>query len=309
VLSRDGVQVAYTPNSHQYDIGQRMVGNNFSGSGEPLRGIRYILVQQDDRPTRAFIEFERHRLYAANPEIELFDDGTARIAWSGQPNRFDQMEDNPTEFWVNYIWTGGDISGDGIIFIDENGNIFPYQLTDRSLRELHLEASVLDVAHLTEAQISDLLTTHRNVMEDLQEALQDTEIDLDTVTGRVTMDASVLFAPDSADLNPTGLAAIEEFFALYASVILSDAHAENIAEIVIEGHTAPTTTGTEESHQRFSELRAENVAQHILSLYPQLDGMITTMGMSYHFPVRDAGGTIDLPASRRVVFRFILNVN
>ena len=75
---------------------------------------------------------------------------------------------------------------------------------------------------------------------------------------------------------------------------------------MIEGHT--DTDGGHDYNQKLSERRAQSVADYCLSKQPGLAGFIESKGCAYDNPVLDSEGKIDMAASRRVVFKFILTV-
>ena len=106
-------------------------------------------------------------------------------------------------------------------------------------------------------------------------------------------------------LSGEGMAYLEDFTAKYSSVILSEANRGAVAQILVEGHT--DTAGTHEYNQDLSERRTQSVVDCCLALEPELEQFITAKGCSFDDPVYDENGEVDMDASRRVVFRFILN--
>jgi len=326
VLLRDGLFVRMKPNSWA-------VGNYFTTENdhmridhhlnigyEPLFDIAFMTIfisnvhdlnlQYIDR---AYVYFEhdyiRTRLIAIEPEMLAFDDGTMRISWTGRQNESREIEPDPTEIWVNYIWCGG-TSGDGVILIDGHGNVYPYQLNRRHYNEALLVDSIdIPVDNLTDREIEDLIVVHQNILEKLQIAFSDAGIDaeIDPVTGRVTMDNSILFGLNEFELSDAGSNYLDGFLDVYASVVLDEEFSGGIAEILVEGHTC--SDGSDASNQTLSENRANAVAGYCLERQPGLANIMVTKGLASGQPVLDANGNEDKPASRRVVFKFILNTN
>lgn len=165
----------------------------------------------------------------------------------------------------------------------------------------------VELNDLTNEQIEELVEKQDNVLEDLSLsfAANDVDVDLNADTGRVTLDSSFLFGYDSAALSQEGKDYLDSFVQAYASVILDEAHANDVAKILIEGHT--DTDGNYEYNLALSERRAQAVADYCLSLAPELAPYLNVKGCSYDDPIFTADGRVDMAASRRVVFRFILN--
>ena len=82
---------------------------------------------------------------------------------------------------------------------------------------------------------------------------------------------------------------------------------------MVEGHTAPVQGSTYASGLKLSEERALNVKNYCLSADTGVDvsvlnNTLENVGYSNSKPVYDANGSVNMAASRRVSFRFIVNV-
>ena len=85
---------------------------------------------------------------------------------------------------------------------------------------------------------------------------------------------------------------------------------------MVEGHTATVAGSTYESGVPLSQQRADNVKNYCISKNSGLsDSEISTMtnvlvakGMSNSEPIKDASGNVNMSASRRVTFKFIINI-
>lgn len=82
---------------------------------------------------------------------------------------------------------------------------------------------------------------------------------------------------------------------------------------MIEGHIAPVGNTTYEGGLPLSEERADNVKKYCLSAETDVDisklaDALETKGYSQSKPIYDKDGNVDYDASRRVSFKFIVNV-
>ena len=80
---------------------------------------------------------------------------------------------------------------------------------------------------------------------------------------------------------------------------------------MVEGHTAPVGNSSYEEGLPLSEERAAVVKNYCLSLteYALQDGDLEDIGYSNSKPIKDKDGKVDMAASRRVSFRFIINLD
>lgn len=125
----------------------------------------------------------------------------------------------------------------------------------------------------------------------------DSDYEVDQSTGAVTLPSNVLFASDSAEISDEGKASLKDFIDAYTEVILSD---DSVSTIVVEGHT--DTNGTHEYNQTLSEKRANAVKDYCIEQHPELEKYMEAKGCSYDYPIYKDDGSVDMDASRRVVF-------
>lgn len=164
-------------------------------------------------------------------------------------------------------------------------------------------------------QIDELI----GVKADIIKALSDTfkgsnlRIDIDAQTGAISLDSSILFGFDSAELSSAGTAFLKDFLPLYISVLLSDEFRPYVSEIIIEGHT--DTDGYYMYNLNLSQKRAYSVAAYCLdertTFLPEdqlmdLRGIMTANGKSFSNPIYKEDGTVDAEKSRRVEIKFRL---
>ena len=181
------------------------------------------------------------------------------------------------------------------------------------------EALVGEQQEALEAQQEELdriIGVKTDLIETLKTAFESTNlrVSVDSKTGAITLDSSILFESDEYDLSPAGQDFLVQFLPVYLNVLLSPDFSGYVSEIIIEGHT--DTEGTYMHNLELSQQRALAVAYFCLSeendiLDPatleSLRSIVTANGRSFSDPIYDAYGRIDMDASRRVEFKFRLN--
>ena len=208
---------------------------------------------------------------------------------------------------------------DGIILFD---NEKTYYLFDTPAEYLKLSvASNVDIDEmetvnaLSDAQLEKISKTKSDLTADLTEAFKNAgiEVTVNTKTGELAMDATVLFGGDSAELTQEGKAFLDKFIKAYSTIITNEKYADFISKTMVEGHIAPIAGSTYESGLPLSTERAQNVLKYCLASKEAVDvaklkNTMEAVGLSNSKPVLDANGEADIAASRRVSFRFIINL-
>jgi chemotaxis protein MotB len=156
-------------------------------------------------------------------------------------------------------------------------------------------------------------------MDDLAKAFNDAGItvSVDQTSGEMAMDSSILFGGDSAVLSAEGKAFLNKFINAYTSIVYNDKYNGFVAKTMVEGHTAPLANSTYESGLPLSQERAANVKAYCLSAengisaeyITALSTTLEDIGYSNSRPIKDADGNVNKAASRRVSFRFIINLD
>ena len=188
-----------------------------------------------------------------------------------------------------------------------------------SVSENLSEQDVEKLEALPQEKVLDIAETRTSLTESLDAQLEELDIGtpVDPETGEVMLNAAVLFGGDSAELSDQGKEFLKLFVWSYAGVVTDPAFDGFLSAVVVEGHTAPLTDSTYESGLPLSTQRAQVVMDYCLSDevgLPQaerdaLQALIRAEGMSNSRPVTDAAGNVDLDASRRVTFRFLINLD
>lgn len=157
----------------------------------------------------------------------------------------------------------------------------------------------------------------KSLIDELVIALDEAGIDykLDKVTGEITLSAAVLFAKDEFAVTEDGGAFLKNFITAYASVLADERFASVVSRIFVEGHT--DTDGTYDYNLELSQKRAQSVLDFCISDTVGLDAATVSMlqskmvplGYSWDYPIYDEAGNVDMDASRRVSFRFMIQID
>ena len=184
---------------------------------------------------------------------------------------------------------------------------------------LNAQQSALDekTAQLKDqqAQIDQIIGVKADVIEALKNEFSKNNInvDIDAQTGALTLEASVMFDYDQAELTDAGKQALEQILPIYCKVLLQDDYMKYLAEIIIDGYT--DTDGDYSYNLQLSQQRSLAVAQYLLDIQgnfldatqsQNLEKYLTVNGHSMANPVLDANGNVAKDASRRVEVKFRL---
>ncbi len=209
---------------------------------------------------------------------------------------------------------------DGLILADKD-NVYYYNdsYTDRKKLDVNKylsEDQTGKLDSLTENQLDAIIEKKENLMEDLAKAFTDAGITVtvDSKTGELAMDSSVLFGGDSAELTADGKAFLNKFVNVYTTTVFSEKYTGFVQKTMVEGHTAPLSTSTYESGLPLSKKRAENVKNYCVSSETGVDtsklaAALESVGYSNSKPIYNTDGSVNMTASRRVSFRFIINLD
>ena len=165
-------------------------------------------------------------------------------------------------------------------------------------------------------KLEDLVEMKEDLLADLIAAFraEGITVSVNEETGELALDSSVLFGGDSAVLTENGKEFITRFLKVYTSVIYSEKYDGFISKTMVEGHTAPVKGSTYDSGLPLSEERANNVKNYCVSSENGVDtgklaSSLEAIGYSNSKPIYDTSGKVNMAASRRVSFRFIINLD
>jgi chemotaxis protein MotB len=175
--------------------------------------------------------------------------------------------------------------------------------------------SDVDYEKLQEMQekVESIIGVKADIIKKLKKELDSDDLNIDSQTGAIQLDDEILFETKEYSLKKSGKKKLDKFLKAYFKVLLSDKYKNNIAEIIVEGHT--DTRGGYAYNLELSQNRARSVVLYCLSSKnlglsskekKRLQKMITANGRSYSNPILKKNGKIDMDKSRRVVFQFRL---
>lgn len=202
-----------------------------------------------------------------------------------------------------------------IILLDgEKVYYYTDSVTDR---EAHIMKSTgTDVDGMDDAVLEKIAEKRSDLYDDLCKEFEANgiSVQINRSTGEIAMDSTVLFGGDSAELTAAGKEFLNKFVKAYTAIIYNEKYDGFIAKTLVEGHIAPLATSTYESGLPLSEQRAKNVMDYCLSRDTAVDtaklaSTMETIGCSQSKPVYDSNGNVDLAASRRVSFKFVINTD
>lgn len=162
-------------------------------------------------------------------------------------------------------------------------------------------------------QIDNIIGVKQEIIEALNTELtkQNIVINIDQQTGAIVFDASILYDWSKSELKLEGIQFLDRFLPVYIGVLFSDEFKDDIAEIIIEGHT--DTESDYMYNLGLSQQRALSVVEYCLSdssltgtQKEQLRSIITANGRSFSNPVYGTDGQVDPAKSRRVEVKFRL---
>lgn len=186
-------------------------------------------------------------------------------------------------------------------------------------KQLGVQQTALDekTALLADQQqkIDKIIGVKAEVVESLRQefAKNNVNVDIDAKTGALTLEASVLFDYDAAELTDEGKKALKDILPIYCKVLLQKSHKPYLAEIIIDGYT--DTDGDYYYNLELSQKRSLAVAEYLTDIQYEflsddeiasLEQYLTVNGHSKANPILDEKGNIDKDASRRVEIKFRL---
>ena len=184
-----------------------------------------------------------------------------------------------------------------------DGKCYRYLMSQEEYDERRYSGVPEDVS---DSERDELAAAKRNLLEELAAAFKKAgiEVTIDFDSGKIDLEASFLFGTDSYELSAEGQAYMDAFMDVYISVVMHEDYAAFVSNIIVEGHT--DTAGSYSYNMELSQKRAEAVAGRCIDRNPQMENVIKAKGCSYDYPVYNENGTVNMEASRRVTFSFVL---
>ena len=196
--------------------------------------------------------------------------------------------------------------------LEENRAALTSAQQSLSLQQSKIEEQAALLA-AQQTEIDKLIGLRSRIIEDLRDELRGAGLDaiVDKNTGAIAFTGAVLFDFGKNELKEGGKELLNTFIPVYVRTLMSEENEGYVGEIIIEGHT--DTDGSYLTNLALSQERALSVAQYcfggeMTGLSAQekqvLQSILTVNGRSEADPVYRADGTVDMDASRRVVFKF-----
>ncbi len=172
------------------------------------------------------------------------------------------------------------------------------------------------IENMDKEQLIEIAEAKANLLHDLADAFEESglSVQIDETTGTIDLDSSVLFDTDSYAISESGKKLLNDFINIYTQVVFHEKYDGFVSKIIIEGHT--DTSGDYEHNKTLSQQRADAVLRYLVSPESGIsqdycDALMNTVsaeGYSWDKPIYDAGGNVDMDASRRVSFRFLISI-
>ena len=196
--------------------------------------------------------------------------------------------------------------------LNENRTALTAAQQSLSLQQSKIEEQAALLA-AQQTEIDKLIGLRSRIIEELRDELRRENLDavVDRNTGAIAFTGAVLFDTNRNELKDSGKALLNAFLPVYIRTLMSEENEGYVGEIIIEGHT--DTSGSYLHNLALSQERALAVAEYCLgpemteltsAEKQMLQRILTANGRSYADPVYKADGTVDMEASRRVVFKF-----
>ena len=274
---------------------------------EPINGSKGMLGNKADAESKLPVSRQEYEPVS----VEMYSDGLFRIA------RIDAKTGKVvTDEYIAFV-----CGYDGLVLC-KGLKTYCYTKSYKqiAIEELsaNLEPENIAVLKQMEANdLADIVETRNKLFAELETELgkQGVKAAVNRRNGEIALDSTVLFATGESTLSGEGKAFLKKFVTAYSSVVLKEEYNDFLSKVMIEGHT--DSTGSEEVNKPLSKARADAVLEYCTSAESGLTAaqigtiknLLGTFGYAAERPVLKADGTEDADASRRVGFRFIINID
>ena len=234
------------------------------------------------------------------------EDGIMQFSWA-------EIDGTPHAYEFVYFYCGDD----GLILTDGE-KVYKYTA---SYSDYKLGAGVEttddeELDKLSQGKVAAIAEKKKNLMEELKAAFEKEGISVavNDDTGEIMLDSSVLFGVDQYEITDKGQEFLKKFIKAYSSVILKDDYEGFGSKIMVEGHT--DSTGERKHNEELSRKRAEEVMNYCLSdkagidkdIKTDMEKLMEAVGYADDYPIFDEGGKEDPDKSRRVSFKFVIDM-
>ncbi len=297
------LKTALTASEDDFYLGVSCCLTPGSDSIDDIDYISFMVEDDDSRLVYAVEEYD----YKYDAICKFQDNGlfTLTIPWA----------DGTETYQYVYFYCGSD----GLVLTDGEDTYY-YNLDYLSRNKANLKEYIseeVDLDSLSESEIKEIIEKKTNLFKELEAAFkkEGINVSINEQSGEIALDSTVLFEVGKYDLSDKGKDFLNKFVNVYSSVVFDEKYDGFISEILVEGHT--DTTGDYDMNLQLSKDRANSVKNYCLSAEAGVDEAYASIlkdtlraeGYSYDKPVYDADGNVDLAASRRVSFRFLIDMS
>ena len=188
----------------------------------------------------------------------------------------------------------------------------PLQSLYVNLVEYFGEVDRQKLSGLSPIEVTDIVQKYSDLIDDLNGAFELAGIRayIDPVTGRIPINASLLYATNEYRVTEEGRQILRDVFRVYCSVLCQEKYRDFISSVVIVGHT--DTDGSYDYNVTLSMNRANAVKDFCLSGecgvedVDWLASRLVAEGHSYDELIYNADGSENKAASRRVELGFTI---
>lgn len=315
-ISFGGKSVVLTARGMASSYNHIVVNNYKSDSSDSISNIEAFDIYSSVDEYDAESQSQHFNLKLSNNETisnatcEFSTDGLFTFSWKNEKGN-----DEVYQFVYFYC------ENDGLVLTDGFKNYFyndSYSMRNKDILGSSItKADEQKLGELNEEQIQIIVEKRTNLLDDLQNSLTNAgvKINIDKSSGEIMLDSTVLFGYDDSELSNDGKAFLKKFLKAYTDVILQDEYKDFVSKVMVEGHT--DSSGNEDYNKKLSKSRADNVKNYCLSEQSGLDSetkaslkkLLESVGKASSEPVLDKKGKEDKEASRRVTFKFIINLD
>ncbi|MBQ9701182.1 MAG: OmpA family protein [Lachnospiraceae bacterium] len=244
-----------------------------------------------------------------NAKIKMTTDGLFTMVWTNNKGVTSTVQ-------LVYFSCGED----GLVLTDGTNTVC-YTYNSADYDDIFIEGNVgaddvENIDKIDKEELGALIEKKANLLEDLAKAYQTAgmKVDINQTTGEIALDSTVLFGVNESNISSEGKEFLSKFIKIYCDVVFDAKYEDFITKIMVEGHT--DTSGSYALNQKLSQSRADSVKNYCLSAdaginstyINELADMMIAAGYSYDKPIYDASGKVDMDASRRVAFRFLISL-
>lgn len=270
----------------------------------------YISTDVFDQYSSAWIDQEGES-YAPRSAVRFYDNGLVDFYWVHT-----DADDNETVYHEQFVYFGT-----SPMVLTDGENIY-YYTESYTTREMLLMGDgmstedLIEFDSMAENEQQQIIEKKANLLSDLSAAFAEAglAVQINHSTGEIALDSAVLFGVDQSAISAEGKVFLQQFLSVYTSVVFGDEYTDFVSKIIVEGHT--DTSGAYDYNLKLSQARADNVLAFCLSdeagvdaaYVDSLAATLEAVGYSCDKPIYDENGQIDMDASRRVSFRFVINI-